>query len=138
MSGADNIVTLYRSMGSAEDGFPLTGAIARTLGARPAIDIVVDSVGMVRPGTGGVSVAPNDIMHLPVFRRPPEFGGTGKDPVWSIRAIDLGPDLRYRPDPDNPAGHGFIEPARRMRFSEYQDALHATSGTWRPATFEGK
>ncbi len=125
-------------MSAAEDGLPRAGVTARTLGARAGTDIIVDSDGMVRPGTGGVSVAPNDIMELPSFRRPREFGGTGKDPVWFIETDDLGAELRYRPDPDNPASHGFIQPARRMAFGEYQAALHASRGAWRRAAPGGR
>src|SRR5207248_2974821 len=107
-------------MRPAADGFPLAGPLARTLGARPDIDLAADARGMVRPGIGGVSVSPGDPMHLPPHRRPPEFGGMGRDPVWRIGMSELGEDLTYRPDPANPSGHGFIEPAREMPFTAYQ------------------
>lgn len=114
----------------AEDGLPAPGATARTLGARPGIDIVVDKSGMVRPGTGGVSVSPGDPRNLPRHRRPPEFGGLGRDPVWRIRTSDLGPELAYEPDPRNPSGHGFVEPAYDMPYEAFQAALEATRDRW--------
>lgn len=81
---ADDGVNLYRGMTTGKDGLPALGSSARTLGARADIDIIVDEGGLVQPGMGGISVAPNDIMNLPAFRRPSEFAGTGKDPVWQI------------------------------------------------------
>ena len=68
---------------------------------------------------------------LPEHRRPVEFGGFGKDPVWGIEESDLGPDLSYRPDPDRD-GHGFIEPARPMPLKEYQEAIERTLPLWMP------
>jgi hypothetical protein len=41
-------------------------------------------------------VAPYSPEHLPDHRRPPEYGGTGKDPAWEISVVDLGNDLIYR------------------------------------------
>jgi hypothetical protein len=123
-------VQLFRSMQAAEDGMPVVGPTARTLGARPRIDILVDPHGTVRPGTGGLSVSPDDPRNLPSHRRPPEFGGTGKDTVWTIASSELGPELIYRPDPLNPTGHGFVEPAWPMHVDQYQRALAATRGAW--------
>jgi RHS repeat-associated protein len=120
---------LYRGMKSDGKGVPELGASKRTLGAMPDVDIPVVS-GYVSPGTGGLSVSPGSPYNLPSHRRPPEFGGTGKDPVWGIRPCDLGLDLSYRPDPFNPSKHGFIEPSRPMKFNEYQDALGATRWLW--------
>jgi len=76
----------------AEDGLPELGRSARTLGARPQIDIPVDDDGIVRGGAGGMSVAPDSPMRLPVHRRPPELAGTGKDPVWELEVERL-PEL---------------------------------------------
>ncbi|MCG8350349.1 MAG: hypothetical protein MI924_21500 [Chloroflexales bacterium] len=123
-------VILYRSMKEADDGLPLAGPTSRTLGSRPGTDIPVDSGGMVQPNIGGMSVSPSSPAHLPSHRRPPTYGGTGKDPVWCIKACDLGPDLQYRPDPQNPSHHGFIEPARRMPLDDYQHSLANTRGKW--------
>lgn len=114
----------------ADDGLPLVGQTARTLGARPNVDLMVDGHGIVRPGAGGLSVSPNNPMHLPPHRRPPQFGGMGRDPVWQLWTGDLGEELAYRPDPRNPSGHGFIEPTRQMGFTAYQAALEATRERW--------
>ena len=128
---ADDGTRLYRSMRAGNDGLPITGPSARTLGVRPEVDIPVDAHGSVQPGSGGMSVSPDSPMNLPSHRRPANMGGTGKDPVWCIRACDLGPDLTYRPDPKHPSGHGFVEPARPMSFVDYQRALEGTRGSWR-------
>jgi hypothetical protein len=101
------------------------------LGVRPGIDILVDPDGTVTGGAGGISVAPDSPASLPGHRRPPEHGGTGKDPVWEIRSVDLEEDLAYREDPLRPGVHGFIEPSRRMTVGEYERALLATRAAWR-------
>lgn len=122
-------IRLFRSMEQAADG-PVADANARALGARPGIDIPVTTNGMVRPGLGGMSVSPDSPMNLPRHRRPPEWSGTGKDPVWAISSDALGSALEYYPDPDD-SSHGFIEPARPMTFNEYQEQLRATRSAWR-------
>jgi hypothetical protein len=78
----------------------------------------------------GVSVAPNGPLNLPAFRRPSEFGGTGKDPVWVIDEVDLPPGLVYRADPDR-EGHGVLEPAEEMFLAEYETAIASTQERWR-------
>jgi hypothetical protein len=113
-------------------GRPEAGASARTLGVRPESDIPVDASQLVRPGSGGMSVTPDDVMDLPPFRRPPSLGGTGKDPAWAFPEEALGPDLVYRPDPEMNS-HGFVEPARVMLFEDFQAALAATADQWSPA-----
>jgi hypothetical protein len=123
----------YRGMRAAPDSLPETGASARTLGARPGTDIPIDAIGDVSPRTGGMSVAPHTPRNLPPHRRPPEFGGSGRDPVFGIDTENLGQDLAYRPDPANPGGHGFIEPSRPMSQDDYQTALHGTRPLWSPA-----
>jgi RHS repeat-associated protein len=121
---------LFRSMKAGPSG-PEVGPTARTLGARPGTDIPVQG-GMVQPQTGGMSVSPGGPHNLPSHRRPPEFGGTGKDPVWCINGCDLPEGLTYRPDPHNPTGHGFIEPSRAMNYSEYEQLLESTQNLWKP------
>jgi hypothetical protein len=111
------------------ESHPALGSTARSLGARRGLDIPVDSLGLVRPGNGGFSVSPDDPMNLPNHRRPPEWGGTGKDPIWALATESLGNSLVYRPDPDEPT-HGFIEPAEVMPFEEYQQALYDTRESW--------
>src|SRR5262245_14787333 len=125
---------LFRAMKEDDQGYPEVGPSARTLGVRPSVDVPVGNLSdTVHPGQGGLSVSPDDPLSLPYFRRPPAWQGTGRDPVWTISAAELGPDLRFRPDPNNP-GHGFVEPARPMTLAAYQHAIRATRLRWRQAT----
>src|SRR5689334_6971009 len=102
---ASRRVLVYRAMREATNGELEVGPSARTLGVRPNVDIPVTQ-GLVRPATGGLSVAPFDPANLPAHRRPPGLGGNGKDPVWSIAIDALGTDLQFRQDKP---GHGSIE-----------------------------
>jgi hypothetical protein len=108
---------------------PLLAETASGLGVRNW-EVQFDEDGMVEPGTGGMSVSPNSVDHLPRFFRPRSYGGTGKLPVWSIEADDLGESLTYRPDPDDPETHGFVEPLRPMSLEEYRLALAETRDQW--------
>ncbi|MBV9281414.1 MAG: hypothetical protein JOZ41_15140 [Chloroflexi bacterium] len=121
-------------MKADNDGLPAVCSSARCLGVRPgtgfATDVEVDANGYVHPGTGGMSVAPNNPRNLPEIRRPRALGGLGKDPVWCIGAGMLGDNLVYRADAANPSGHGFIEPARPMLFEDYQSSLIGTRQHW--------
>lgn len=125
---------VLRSMRAAEDGSPQVGetgrylAVGRSGGFR---DIDVDEGGMVGPETGGVSVSPPPPENLPEQLRPPGFGGYGKDPLWELDTDDPPPELRYRPDPKNPTGHGFVEPAAPMLFEDFERAVHGTRISWR-------
>jgi hypothetical protein len=104
----------------------MVGPSARALGVRPGDDIPVVG-GRVRPGTGGMSVAPDDPMHLPRHRRPPSLAGTGRDPVWGIALDSLGADVVFRQDKRH---HGLLEPAREMSIDEFQGALAALAPRW--------
>ena len=125
--------TVWRSM-KEDNGSQETGNTARSLGARPGYgtelnsgeDIIVDTDGMVHPGQGGMSVAP-DPKDLVRIRKPPFLGGTSKDPVWGIKTNNLGPQLKYVPDSPT---HGTIQPAYDMPFDEYQKALANTKPFW--------
>lgn len=123
---------VLRAMKLGEDELPKPGWSARALGARCNIDIPIDENGCVEPEMGGVSVSPPPPENLPPIRLPRELGGKGKDPVWEMETDELPDGLVYRPDPDNPEAHGFIEPARRMTFEEYQRILHEARTLWRP------
>ncbi|WP_165069916.1 polymorphic toxin-type HINT domain-containing protein [Paludisphaera rhizosphaerae] len=117
---------LFRGMREDPSGGPLTGPTARTLGVRPGDDIPM--VGdRVQPGTGGMSVAPDSPTNLPEHRRPSEFGGTGKDPVWGIGTDSLGEDIVFRQDKPT---HGLLEPAREMSIGEFQEALADLVSRW--------
>jgi hypothetical protein len=125
-------VRVLRAMKPNEDGLPKPGWSARTLGARCNIDVPVNEDGFVEPETGGMSVSPPPPENLPYIRRPPEYGGAGKDPVWEVDTDELPEELGYRPDPERPDEHGLIEPSRRMTFEEYQRAIHGTRVLWTP------
>ncbi|MEO5965070.1 MAG: hypothetical protein ABIR11_06360 [Candidatus Limnocylindrales bacterium] len=125
-----NVDRLYRAMMNDADGLPMLDESARTLGARPQIDVPDDAADDVESGTGGMSVAIGSPSALPAHRRPPALGGSGRDRVYSIGTGELGAELRWRRDPVGPSGHGFIEPVRRMAFSDYQAALWATRPHW--------
>ncbi len=122
---------VLRGMMADADGLPVTGTTGRYLGVRPGVDVPVDADGFVESETEGMGVVPPPVDNLQPHRRPPEFGGTGKDPVFEIETNELPEELRYRPDPADPEGHGFVEPARRMSFEEYQQLLHSTLDLWR-------
>jgi hypothetical protein len=122
---------LFRAMRAESDGLPAVGPSARTLGVRPGIDVLATAPGdTVSPATGGLSVSPDDPLALPSFRRPPAFGGTGKDPVWYLDVDDLGTGLAFRPDPSR-SGHGFIEPAVPMTLDQFDDGLLGTRPFWK-------
>lgn len=87
---------------------------------------------------GGMSASPPPPTNLPIHRRPPRYGGTDKKlRVYEIDTDGLPPELTAVEDPNAERGrdgqvrHWFIEPARRMRFSEYQTALGQTRHLWR-------
>ncbi len=123
--------SLFRAMKPDASGFPSCGPTARTLGVRVPNDIAPDENGCVHPGTGGMSVAPDDPLRLPPHRRPPILGGGyGKDPVWKLLDARLGENLRFRPDPREPDDHGFVEPWAAIQVDQYQLALCATAPNW--------
>jgi hypothetical protein len=82
---------------------------------------------MAEPDTGGMSVALDQPINLHPLRRPPSYGGKGKDPIWAMDAASLGSGLQLREDS---ATHGLIEPARKMAFDEFVKALEATRPFW--------
>ncbi|PNH99634.1 hypothetical protein C1O25_16260 [Vibrio diazotrophicus] len=113
------------------------GSIAKKLGVRVPDDVEVDEQGIVKADFHGMSVSPMPIDNLPRHRRPPEFGGTGKDPIWGLHTIHLGTlDLKYVPDPNNPS-HGFIAPAKDMEYTHYEQCIYDTRDIWCPITKEG-
>ena len=122
----------FRGMKEDTDGLPVVGPTARTLGVRPGSDptpdvLAVHPSDMLPPGKGGLSVAPDDPMHLQRHRRPASLGGIGRDPVWYIEESDLGTELCFRQDRPT---HGFIEPVQAMTLQEFQDALARTRSFW--------
>ena len=124
---------LFRGMIEAADGLPYVGPSARMLGVRPGNtptpDVpVVHANDVLAPGQGGMSVAPDDPMHLSRHRRLASLGGLGRDPVWVLEADDLGPLLQFRREH---AAHGVIDPKTTMPFQDYVKALAALRARWR-------
>ncbi|NTX19499.1 hypothetical protein HT748_08285 [Burkholderia cepacia] len=106
LSGTD----VYRAMKTGSDGLPVAEPTARGLGARPGVDIPVDSNGMVHPDTGGISVAPESARNLPPHRRPENLGGTGKDCAYVLNTSDLPKSLKYvRDSAKHWTGQPFVE-----------------------------
>ena len=119
---------LFRAMKSADDNLPVIGQYARELGVRPNIDIPVDNQGNVAPFTGGMSVTVDNVRHLPAHRRPSDFGGTGKDPVFSIKKEQLPDVLSSRQSGSR--HHYLIEPKYDCSFDQYQSNLYSTRPKW--------
>ena len=87
---------------------------------------------LVHPGTGGMSVTPDDPARLPPHVRPRWLGGQGKLPAFFyLEFAALAPPLGVRLDPKHPERHAFVEPALMMTVDEYQAALCSTRGLWR-------
>lgn len=83
---------------------------------------------MVWPQTGGMSANTNPYK-MPLFRRPPSFGGTGKDlDMFTIEEGQLPTGLIFT---RNERYHGFIEPVRPMSYDEMQRLIWSTRFDWR-------
>jgi len=127
---------LFRGMLSAEDTLPQVGRSGRTLGVRVPEDITPDANGDVRPGTGGMSVAPSSMWDVPHFRRPRKMGRGASGPdnccVYAIEEGALTPHpLGVSLDPHSYRPHAFIEPCTTMQLAAYEDALTNTRNSWR-------
>jgi hypothetical protein len=120
---------LFRAMRRGDTGTPPCGSTANQLGVRPR-DIQPASDEMVHPGTGGMSVTPDDPARLPPHARPPWLGGLGKLAIFRLEVAALPPSLGVRLDPKHPERHAFIEPATAMTLNEYQTALCSTGPFW--------
>ena len=139
----------YRGM-AEENGKPKVGCSARLLGVRPGIDIDIeqmprgwlDEQGYLRPeaernpsgepvtvairNTKGMSVSLS-IESLPPFRKPPKFGGTGKDPLWQIDDSKILGDIEAVQDSPT---HVSILPSATMLLEKYEAALAQTQNEW--------
>jgi hypothetical protein len=139
----------YRGM-AGQDGKPKIGRSARLLGVRPAIDINIeqmpigslDGQGYLLPesqrkldgdlvtvalrDTKGMSVSLS-IEGLPAFRKPTEFGGNGKDPLWKIDDSIITGDLQAVQDSPT---HVSIMPRVTMSLEKYEAALASTQKYW--------
>ena len=126
----------FRAMIPKDDGVPLVGPGKRKLGVVSEETALADRA--FGPGTGGMSVSPDSLWHVPNHRRarPMRRGATGPAQDWifaihqsSLRAASLSPRL----DPNDPAKHAFVEPLQILAFSAYVAALSTTQATWRRA-----
>lgn len=135
---------IYRVM-TNQDGKPKIGATRRTLGATARcgdesdkVDIPTDSHGIVRPNTGGMSVAPS-WRDLPRHRIParlrrllPSAGGKNEDACWRMgegpfQDAPIASGLRLRV---TSRIHGVVEPAVVESLDQYQADLAATQNVW--------
>jgi hypothetical protein len=139
----------YRGM-AEHNSKPKTGRSARLLGVRPNIDINVeqmpigclDEQGYLLPESQRkcegeiVTVAIRDkkgmsvslsIEGLPAFRKPTQFGGNGKDPLWQIDDSKIVGDLQAVQDSPT---HVSIMPKVTMSLEKYEAALASTQKYW--------
>lgn len=128
MNGEAQKRILFRAM-MEDEGMPAVLQSARGLGVRSAganPDVYPDEVGNVHPGHG-MSVAPDDPLLLPPHRRPPEFFGSGTDPVWQVADSHLPEELAYRA---TSLTHGQVEPSAPMHLEDFRHALAGTRAQW--------
>ena len=139
----------YRGMAD-QDGKPKIGRSARLLGVRLTIDINIEQhpvgflneQGYLLPESQRklhgdlVVVAIRDIKGmslslsiegLPAFRKPPQFGGKGKDPLWQIDDSIIVGDLEAVQDSPT---HVSILPRVTMALEKYEAALANTQKYW--------
>ena len=132
---------IYRSM-YATGNKPTIGSSATTLGVRvppsDKADLPVEPDGMVRPNTGGMSVAPA-WRDLAVWRISKRLRGKMEGACDSMNIFcwrmgngpfvpeQVATGLFLRPDSNI---HGNVEPDHPMPLSEYQAALAATREQW--------
>lgn len=113
------------------DGLPKAGSTRRTLGIAPN-DIPPGD--LVRPGTGGMSVALGSFWNLPAHRRPRYLGrgssGSAADHVYVASVpFDHALGLAVRESP--PEHHADVEPRDAAPRSVFESAIQATRPSWR-------
>ena len=117
---------VYRGMIDA-GGKPALGESARKLGVRVGPDLdVVD--GVAKHNQKGMSTSPDNPENLPKHRRPKEFGGTGRDPVWEADSSELTNET-IEWHQDGPT-HGIVRPTEDMPYDGFKAALEATQDRW--------
>lgn len=133
-----------------QNGKPKIGRSARLLGVRPTIDISIeqipvgcldeqsyllpepqrklqgDLVAVAIRNTKGMSVSLS-IESLPAFRKPSQFGGNGKDPLWQIDDNMITGDLEAVQDSPT---HVSIMPRVTMALEKYESTLANTQQYW--------
>jgi hypothetical protein len=140
----------YRGMAEQNDK-PKMGRSARLLGVRPTIDINIEQMPIGCLDEQGyllseshrklhgylVAVAVRDnkgmsvslsIEGLPAFRKPSQFGGNGKDPLWQIDDSMITGDLQAVQDSPT---HVSIMPRVTMSLEKYEAALANTQKYWK-------
>jgi hypothetical protein len=133
-----------------EDGKPRIGRCPRRLGVRLGRDIDVermprgwlDENGYLLPSEERVNSGQQvdvairnnkgmstslSIEGLPNFRKPPAFGGIGKDPLWKIDDSKLVGDIEAVQDSPT---HVSIMPRTTMLLEKYETALAYTQKDW--------
>ena len=146
----------YRGM-VEENGKPRVGRSARLLCVRPGTDIDaahiprgwLDSRGCLRSESERidsdqlVEVAVRNVKgmstslsigRLPPFRRPVEFGGIGRDPLWRVESEYITGDLEAVQDSDT---HVSIMPRVAMLLERYEAALAKTQDYWKKVIKDG-
>lgn len=131
-----DVNSYFRAMIPDSDGLPKTGRGARMLGVRIPGDIEADENGFVKPGTGGMSVAPNSVWNIPNHRRPRgmRMGSAGKitDRIYALADAAVPAEkLAVRRDPKRPEMHAFVEPAVVSMLARYEKDLADTKINWR-------
>jgi hypothetical protein len=126
----------YRAMTPETDNLPKIGRSSRMLGVRVPEDITPDEKGIVGPGMGGMSVAPNSIWNVPNHRRPRgmRMGSTGRpdDYMYSLAGTSIPVDkLGVRLDPNRPEKHALVEPTVSVDLQRYELDLASTRCDWR-------
>jgi hypothetical protein len=119
---------------NADGDRPRVERSAKGLGVRVGDDgdVTPDAAGLVHPGAG-MSVALDDPLFLPGWRRPSEFLGSARHPVWFLDETDLPQELDLVLDSPE---HGVVGPASSMRLADYEAALASTQSSWRVARAE--
>jgi hypothetical protein len=142
-------ILYFRGMAAANDK-PKVGRSARLLGVRPGIDIELlevsqtwlDEVGYLRAdleqvvatdivllavrNSKGMSTSIS-IETLPPHRKPINFGGTSRDPIWQIDSSYIAGDLEAVRDSPT---HVSIMPRATMLLTKYELALANTQQYW--------
>ena len=140
MISAMETARVLRSMWADDTAHrPLIADNANALGIRPGIDLPVETGGLVKPGTGGMSVSPaiTDMPNHKIPRRMravyPSARGSNDLICWVLDGMNWGDaeindDLSLRCDRPT---HGMIEPGSEMDLDMYRAALVATQPMWK-------
>ncbi|MEW6493288.1 MAG: hypothetical protein AB1589_12400 [Cyanobacteriota bacterium] len=137
-----------------DNGKPKIGRCPRLLGVRVGRDIDVeqmprgwlDEKGYLLPSEDRVNSGEQvevairnnkgmstslSIEGLPIFRKPPAFGGMGKDPLWQIDDSKIVGDIEAVQDSPT---HVSIMPRTTMLLEKYETALANTREDWEKVT----